>query len=520
MNKRAYSLKQRRLGIIPLYFLLVAVIFSLAFLGNTSVTSVRAQTTASTWYVQIGGTLPGFSTDQAMGFFPGVVVVDAGDTVVWTNVASDAHTVTFTSGARPLNPFAPGAQAPIPCPGPSTNTYNGTGTCSSGILTEGQQYSLTFTKPGVYLYYCILHAGMVGVVVVQPRGATYPYTQTEYNAMASQEQSMFLNALQSSVDTFRVQTSTGANNTLAYTIANGWQGMDMSMGSLRQLGSSGVSGMVTAMVMGPITVQVNLTLVGLKPNEQYTASLYMGSSVYGEAEGYQPISLGGFTASSANYTTSLMVNASLNIPMTNWLVLPSSGLYVTVYSGSNQSALTPVATGDIADMNGGIMGFLPKILTITAGDTVTWVDQNPNEVHTVTFLAPGMQMPEFGTPITLIETGNNTAYNPTHYYNSGPMLYGEKYTLTFNTPGVYTYECLIHDSIGMQGYIVVLPENTPLTTVVNHATTVQQQTTVTQNYSTTLQESVSSPASTAIGAAGLAFGLIALGVALYATRRK
>ena len=495
-------------------------------LGNTGIASVRAQSTATTWYVQIGGTLPGFSTDQAMGFFPGVIVVDAGDTVVWTNVASDAHTVTFTSGARPLNPFAPGAQAPIPCPGSNPNTYNGTGTCSSGILTEGQQYSLTFTNPGVYLYYCILHAGMVGVVVVQPRGAAYPYTQTEYNAMATQEQSAFLNALQSSVDTFRVQTTPGANNTLTYTIADGWQGMDMSTGTLSQVGSSGVSGMVTAMVMGPITLQVNISLIGLKPGEQYSASLYMGSSVYGEAEGYQPISLGSFTAPSANYTASLMVNTSLNIPMTNWLVLPSSGLYVTVFSGSNQSSLTPVATADTADMNGGIMGFLPKILTITVGDTVTWVMQNPNEVHTVTFLAPGMQMPEFGAPITLMETGNNTVYNPNQYYNSGPMLYGERYTLTFNTPGVYTYECLVHDSIGMQGYIVVLPANTPVTTVVNHATTVQQQTTVqkqttvTQNYNTTIQKSVSSPAPTALGAAGLAFGLIALGVALYATRRK
>jgi len=172
--------------------------------------------------------------------------------------------------------------------------------------------------------------------------------------------------------------------------------------------------------------------------------------------------------------------------------LPSVGEYIQV-SGSGGT----VAGGDVVFSNTGFMTFYPSSLTIYAGDKVVWLEASTNDVHTVTFVSPGMPIPEFGAPLSFAVMGNNTDYNGTGYYNSGPMIVGQNYELTFTKPGVYTYVCLIHDSLGMIGHIVVLPRAQEVRSVINNTvqqttteqTTVQQSTTTTvvQQYTTTQQ---------------------------------
>jgi hypothetical protein len=71
-------------------------------------------------------------------FDPTLITVDKGDTVTWTNKGSLPHTVT-------------GANA-------SWGDYS--------ELLNGQSASHTFDAAGSYPYYCLLHPGMVGAVVV------------------------------------------------------------------------------------------------------------------------------------------------------------------------------------------------------------------------------------------------------------------------------------------------------------------------------------------------------------------
>jgi len=71
------------------------------------------------------------------------------------------------------------------------------------MLLQGQQYNLTFTKPGVYVYSCAFHAGMQGLVVVQPKGTPYPYTQQQYNVMAQQEMGNDLGVIQLAQEAYR-----------------------------------------------------------------------------------------------------------------------------------------------------------------------------------------------------------------------------------------------------------------------------------------------------------------------------
>src|SRR6202162_1205121 len=113
------------------------------------------------------------------------LVVPVGTTVTW-NVRDpfEVHTVTFTSAKKP-----PGLIAAKPQPGglpklllnpvavtpTRAKTYNGTGFVNSGLLgppgTPGEpsSVSLTFTKPGRYEYWCIVHddVDQQGIVIVK-----------------------------------------------------------------------------------------------------------------------------------------------------------------------------------------------------------------------------------------------------------------------------------------------------------------------------------------------------------------
>ena len=78
------------------------------------------------------------------GFAPQVVTVKVGTTLTWVNVDSVNHSVDSGTSANPTSLF------------------------DSGDIAPGQSFSYTFAQAGTYTYYCDLHEGMVGVVIVQP----------------------------------------------------------------------------------------------------------------------------------------------------------------------------------------------------------------------------------------------------------------------------------------------------------------------------------------------------------------
>jgi plastocyanin len=70
--------------------------------------------------------------------------------------------------------------------------------------------------------------------------------------------------------------------------------------------------------------------------------------------------------------------------------------------------------------------FSPATLTITAGDTVTWTNQ---------------------------DTTTHTATSNTGVFDSGDLDPGDAFSFTFTTPGTYEYHCTPHPT--MTGQIVV-----------------------------------------------------------------
>jgi plastocyanin len=98
--------------------------------------------------------------------------VSVGTTVTWVNQTNnEPHTVTFPVAGQPLPPAV--ANNPFSPPSGGT-TYDGSTLTNSGPFGSAtgfptNSYSLMFTKPGTYIYYCLFHDefGMVGTIVVR-----------------------------------------------------------------------------------------------------------------------------------------------------------------------------------------------------------------------------------------------------------------------------------------------------------------------------------------------------------------
>ena len=97
------------------------------------------------------------------------VTVEVGDAVVWTNDGNEPHTVTAYEDSVP----EPGAYfsslGEILTGGEKEGEELARSMVARGLLTEGEDFSVSFVEPGTYEYFCIPHEdqGMKGTVVVE-----------------------------------------------------------------------------------------------------------------------------------------------------------------------------------------------------------------------------------------------------------------------------------------------------------------------------------------------------------------
>lgn len=89
-----------------------------------------------------------FLTDTA--YYPNPVEAKVNQTVIWTNEDFSFHTVTSgdVGDTNSVRLFDSGLAGP------------------EALASTGKTYEFTFGSAGEYPYYCILHPGMVGTVIV------------------------------------------------------------------------------------------------------------------------------------------------------------------------------------------------------------------------------------------------------------------------------------------------------------------------------------------------------------------
>jgi plastocyanin len=142
--------------------------------------------------------------------------------------------------------------------------------------------------------------------------------------------------------------------------------------------------------------------------------------------------------------------------------------------GPNNTSFWYVRAGNtqfqIGDNRVQLLEYLPRDVTIRAGDTVIWGVNTP---HTVTLVpsppVPGLLRPEaqpdgsvrvVRNQQVLAPSKPSAVFDPTQYFNSGVMgpltPAGTMWALTFDRPGTYEYLCVLHHELGMRGTVTVV----------------------------------------------------------------
>jgi len=111
-------------------------------------------------------------------YLPAEVTVPTGTTVTWTMAGPEPHSVTFPVAGASARPTLDDDMSLLVPTRPATAGYDGSAFVNSGVVPLGKDavdFSLKFTTPGRYSYYCVVHPGMEGTVTVssrpQPRSA-------------------------------------------------------------------------------------------------------------------------------------------------------------------------------------------------------------------------------------------------------------------------------------------------------------------------------------------------------------
>jgi plastocyanin len=179
-----------KLTLVSLLTLSAMLAVALGSLRLTQVAAQQSGPTTPTRYLVTAGW--GNDDWTANIYTPQKLNIYVGDTVTWrVGGLLEPHTITFGPWTL-LRKLAQNSVVPMPqkqgppqlvlnprfaFPTPA-HSYAGMGFANSGFLTKGRSWSLTFTRPGIYRYYCLIHfPGMSGVVVVHPRpGQSHIYT--------------------------------------------------------------------------------------------------------------------------------------------------------------------------------------------------------------------------------------------------------------------------------------------------------------------------------------------------------
>src|SRR5262249_20770004 len=280
---------------------------------------------------------------QALAFLPNEIWIHAGESITWTMAANEAHTVTFLTSGQIRPPFT------VECAVFSEHSasFDGSTCVTSGLLFQGDKFTVAFPVAGNFKLVCLVHSDMTGSIHVLAPSQSLPHDQAFYDREAQRE----------SADLLRVEV-TGANQ--------------------------------------------------------------------------------------------------------------HHHLENTVIAGHGDT----VATGG-GSASFSVMRFSDPEITVHAGDTIEWTNDDPAAAHTITFGPEPQDLVAPSSNVSVDADGarHGVLNSPSDAVHSGFIQPAPqdrtglaqapsgvtRFRVTFSKPGIYPYICSLHDVLGMKGSVVVVP---------------------------------------------------------------
>ncbi len=254
----------------------------------------------------------------------------------------------------------------------------------------------------------------------------------------------------------------------------------------------------------PYQINPMAFLQAMPPNGQYDGSSYVNSGIMSSDPGFvQTFSLTFTREGSFSYVCYVhgeMMSGTIEVVGPNVAVpspaqvqsqaqaeLKAAWLNVPrVVAKANAQLVPPVKNPDgtftrtilmgYESDNIMVMSFFPQHATVHKGDTVLWKLSDSNTApHTVTFFNGNPDQPLVDVvptsqgPVALINPAvlfpspavmQGKPLNGTDFFNSGMLIPGvhDTFSITIgDVSGRLNFECILHDSSGMSGYLFVAP---------------------------------------------------------------
>ncbi len=129
---------------------------------------------------------------QGIAFLPNEMWIHAGDSITWTFLTDEPHTVSFLKNGQVRPPDQVG------CPGFTSGsaTFDGTTCVTTPRLKKGETFTVTFpvANKGVKLV-CLIHRNMTATVHVLDVTEPLPHDQDFYDKQAHEERERLLSSV-------------------------------------------------------------------------------------------------------------------------------------------------------------------------------------------------------------------------------------------------------------------------------------------------------------------------------------
>ena len=389
--------------------------------------------------ITLGSAVPGCEQTNSC-YSPYTISVDVGDTVMWYNADTAAHTVTSGSAAE----------------GPS-------GVFDSNMLMSGKTFEVTFSQAGTYPYFDMLHPWVAGTVIVKGKTTSqsdagtlrindYRFTISKYNpaeVILSGEVTAYNKGTPVLLQLIFPDGSVVEQKILVSSDKN--FGVTIFLDDTYPTGSYTITAQYNSIDFVPISFQA-VAEDDTEPSVQYyslTASVSPSTVVHGEiavisgtlyASQYIPgyeISVTFETDTGLSGGTWILDGGQFNVNV-DW---PAGVHTITYYFDSDAGTLVSnpiVLTVRSLDLGidveipsgSGVPGcedtnscWIPSTISVDVGDTVTWYNAD-TAAHTV--------------------TSGTAADGPDGVFDSSMLMSGSTFEVTFYQDGTYPYFCMLH----------------------------------------------------------------------------
>ena len=187
-------------------FLTFVLIVPQVLWGGANPSATPQRTPGKMWFATVGAQQGNDEGRQALAFLPNEIWIHAGDSIKWTWVADEGHTVTFIPDTeiRPFFQTVYGSPDGSPFPAQPPDDPDTTIVSSPGgaldlpsvfpdrppppnAFGKGATFTVNFPTPGNYNQVCLFHNNMTGVVHVLPADALLPHDQDFYDRQAADQ---------------------------------------------------------------------------------------------------------------------------------------------------------------------------------------------------------------------------------------------------------------------------------------------------------------------------------------------